>query len=329
MSLIKKGIKEGVGWGVRRTYFRSRLPKGLNVILMYHRVVDALPGGMYEPAVFVTARTFEMHLEELSKVFELVPLTDLVRYGRREKGLCAITFDDGWLDTYEVAFPILKRHRAPAAVFVPTGLVGTANPFWFEDLMALANRAAGLGEEGRFIRWFSRAFPAWEAGGLGMESVCALTAVMKRTPGCDPKETVYRAYRDLGVERPAGRDIIGWEHMAEMSRGGISFGPHGSRHRILPLLDRGMKREEIFGPLEVLRDPGISFVPVFSYPNGDWDEECLAMVREAGYAGAVSTRFGYNGPHTDPFLLRRIGLHDYISFTPSLFWFRMCQAFFG
>ena len=53
------------------------------------------------------------------------------------------------------------------------------------------------------------------------------------------------------------------------------------------------------------------------------------MVREAGYAGAVSTRFGYNGPHTDPFLLRRIGLHDYISFTPSLFWFRMCQAFFG
>lgn len=101
--------------------------KDRGVVLMYHRVLpDARPD--VDPGMYVTSRAFERHLRLLKSRYELVTIDALGDWmdGRRQfaRPPCAITFDDGWRDNYEVAFPLLLRYETPATVFLVTSWIG-------------------------------------------------------------------------------------------------------------------------------------------------------------------------------------------------------------
>jgi hypothetical protein len=78
--------------------------------------------------------------------------------------------------------------------------------------------------------------------------------------------------------------------------------------------------------LDVLHHADVAVALFFSYPNGDWDDEAVSLVKAAGYKGAVTTELGCNGASTNPYLLRRVALHEDISRTSPLLWFRIFQA---
>ena len=106
------------------------------LILTYHRVLpsDDARALTEQPGMMVTPDTFEMHLEELDKKFEMVRLCDWLENVRAKKALprraCAITFDDGWRDNYEFAFPVLKKKNVPASLFLVSNMIGTRSDFW-------------------------------------------------------------------------------------------------------------------------------------------------------------------------------------------------------
>lgn len=68
--------------------------------------------------------------------YRVIGLGDLVeRLGKEEtmpRGTVAITFDDGFRDNFENAWPVIKRYDFPAAVFVVSGLAGRTNE-WMEE----------------------------------------------------------------------------------------------------------------------------------------------------------------------------------------------------
>jgi len=101
--------------------------KDRGVVLMYHRVLsDARPD--VDPGMYVTSTAFERHLRLLKSRYELVTIDAFGEWmaGRQQyaRPPCAITFDDGWRDNYDVAFPLLRRYEAPATVFLVTGWIG-------------------------------------------------------------------------------------------------------------------------------------------------------------------------------------------------------------
>jgi peptidoglycan/xylan/chitin deacetylase (PgdA/CDA1 family) len=294
--------------------------------LTYHRVGKELPGGFAEPGLWVTSSTLEMHFQQLKNEFHVVPLATLLNASANDEKLCSVTFDDGWNDTYEVAFPLLKKYEIPATVFVPVGLIGKSNCFWFESLVDLADKTAKRGLELQFVEYFNMIIPAWNKKILNQNSLSNLLLLLKRMPADNLDNLMKEGYRALNINPDLKRLVIDWDEISEMNEHNVRFAPHGSGHFILPNLSSDLKREEIITPLGIFRENGISAEPIFSYPNGDWDEDSIEYLKEAGYKGAVTTRLGGNTYRTNPYLLNRIDIHDQISATPGLFWFRIYQG---
>jgi peptidoglycan/xylan/chitin deacetylase (PgdA/CDA1 family) len=96
-------------------------------VLMYHHVAP-YPGDM----VTVTPGTFEGQMRHLAESgYAALSLDELLSAIRREwtppKKAAVITFDDGWLDNWVHAFPVLRKYRLRASVFVVTGWVQRAS----------------------------------------------------------------------------------------------------------------------------------------------------------------------------------------------------------
>ena len=96
-------------------------------VLMYHHVAPR-PGDM----VTVTPETFEGQMRHLAEAgYTTLSLDDLLSIVRGEteppRRAVAITFDDGWLDNWVHAFPVLRKYRLRAAVFVVTDWVERAS----------------------------------------------------------------------------------------------------------------------------------------------------------------------------------------------------------
>ena len=94
------------------------------VIIGYHRVVEKVR----RPDTEISPADFEAQMQQLKEQgVSVIPMQDLLAWKRGEKDIPAksavITFDDGWKQQYEVAWPILKKYGYPFTMFIYTDYV--------------------------------------------------------------------------------------------------------------------------------------------------------------------------------------------------------------
>jgi peptidoglycan/xylan/chitin deacetylase (PgdA/CDA1 family) len=132
--------------------FRSQM-----TIVAFHRVNDQF----VDDSLTCGIAKFEAFCKFFREHFRVLPLGQQVagcRAGEDLGGTLSITFDDGYLDNFEVAAPILRRLRLPATFFVTTGFIGShvtaswdrelsRQPGWmsWEDLCALQSQGFEIG----------------------------------------------------------------------------------------------------------------------------------------------------------------------------------------
>jgi peptidoglycan/xylan/chitin deacetylase (PgdA/CDA1 family) len=114
------------------------------VILCYHGVEDPPPGGDPEFLLVPPAR-FREQVELLRDAgAQFVTVGDIA--ARREPGLAALSFDDGFQDNHAVVLPLLQAMGLPATVFVATGLIGQPHPHMPADVGVRMMDEGELGE---------------------------------------------------------------------------------------------------------------------------------------------------------------------------------------
>lgn len=86
---------------------------------------------------------FDSYCRFLSRYFRVVSFStflDCLRRGVDISRMAVITFDDGYLDNFEVAAPILRRYGLPATFFVATDFIGSDHVTWWDEEVGIRSR---------------------------------------------------------------------------------------------------------------------------------------------------------------------------------------------
>jgi peptidoglycan/xylan/chitin deacetylase (PgdA/CDA1 family) len=272
------------------------------LVVCYHRVVEDFRAGARSsiPAMLTSQRMLERHLDWIGFRYRFVTLGELGARleDRREfdEPMAAITFDDGYRDVYENAFPLLQRKGIPSAVFVVSDVVGTSELQVFDKLYALLSRAIADGRHGQHA--LARAFCGPEASlrvelarlrRLGADPLAGTTFLLNVLSQARLRDLIQVLEEEIPLDQAGleGLRPLTWEMVSTMLQAGTTIGSHTKTHVLLTTESEPTALEEIAGSRDRLQQRLGIPIEHFAYPDGRFDADVLRMVSEAGY------RFAY------------------------------------
>jgi len=306
-------LARGLLWS-GASFLLSHLPaRDSLLVLNYHRIGNS-EDDLFDPGVFsATADQFNDQIGYLKRRLSLVTLDEALAFidgsikenTRRCRVL--ITFDDGYLDNYEIAYPILRAQGAQGVFFLATSMVGSCQLPWWDHIAYLVKSARR--------RRFSLRYPAELAVDIDKNGLAkSLNAILKlyKHPGnSDPARFIRELAEESKGKDPPGtlRRFLNWDEAREMSRGGMAIGSHTDSHTVLSQLDPEQQRQELAKSRAIIMDKLGIEAKVLAYPVGhkaSFSDQTQRIAQELGYRGAFSHYGGVNiQGKTSPYDVKR------------------------
>jgi peptidoglycan/xylan/chitin deacetylase (PgdA/CDA1 family)/CelD/BcsL family acetyltransferase involved in cellulose biosynthesis len=317
LSLTGNGKLPKISW--------SRRAESTARIFCYHRVND-----QNDPFLTATPiHVFETQMAYLARHYRVLSITQLLQHleaGESSETVVGITFDDGYRDNYQNAFPILKRYGLPATIFLTTGVIDSHEPLWFEQL-ATAVRTTSKESLDLEVDIPRRFWMRTDAERLASNN--EIFSLLRVLGDGERRVWLQDILRRLGVsgELRQGSEMLEWEQIRAMNANGIDFGGHTVSHPFLSKLAPTQASWEISECKRRIEAELQRPVDYFAYPNGraeDFSPANKELLRAAGYRAAVTTIWGANFRSTDPMELRR-GMpweNDPALFASKLDWYQ-------
>jgi peptidoglycan/xylan/chitin deacetylase (PgdA/CDA1 family) len=285
--------------------FRS-LNRHRALILTYHRFSER------DDEASTPAAALDEQLAYLTEHYRIVPLSELVEHltgkGAMPPGLAAITIDDGYRDAYQIAYPLLRRYRAPATVFVVTEFVEGRIWLWTDKMRYLTSRA----DAQELVTAINGESFRLRLGDDRSRLVAAerINSALKQLDDYAKNEAINLIAAALGVKMPETPTdeftAIDWQQAREMDAHGVEIGSHTVTHPILTKIDEQRLHSELKESRVQLESKMKRRIEHFCYPNGNFDQRVRGEVAKSGYSSAVTTVSGLSQTGDDLLSLRRI-----------------------
>jgi peptidoglycan/xylan/chitin deacetylase (PgdA/CDA1 family) len=287
----------------------DRRRPGLLRVLTYHRIDDVEAHPELAPmSISASPQSFAAQIEYLASRYRPVGMAEVLAAMRERKELpprsVLVTFDDGYRDFAEHAWPTLKRFGVAATLFVATSFPDDPERcFWWDRLHQALRATPRRDHLETPLGRLSLATSADRAAAAGR-----LIGYANRAPHATAMSLVDHVCRELHAPAAPGH-VLNWDELRGLARQGVTLGAHTRTH---PLLDRVPPQEaqrEAAGSIADLRREIGQVLPVFAYPGGRFNAEIEQSLRDLDIALAFTTRRGINALRTaDPLILRRINV---------------------
>jgi peptidoglycan/xylan/chitin deacetylase (PgdA/CDA1 family) len=265
------------------------------MVLNYHRIGDRLRCEYDRDLFSASEEQFGYQLSYIKRHFPVIlphELADLMRKKKRLKRLhVMMTFDDGYLDNYTVAFKLLKQLDMRAAFYLVSTFVGTAHIPWWDEISYLVRRSP---QSSLSVRSMTFDLQGDRDAAIGKIEQ-AYKALDREESAAFLQDLRTAVQVDLQGE---GRRFIDWSEAREMAAAGMEIGAHTHTHPILSKLTPGDQQEELLRPKAIIEQNMGRPIESLAYPNGsrgDFTGETQRFAVQAGYRTAFSFYGGING----------------------------------
>jgi peptidoglycan/xylan/chitin deacetylase (PgdA/CDA1 family) len=276
-SLLRESFARLVIWSGLAMGVRAVLWRDRVAVLLYH---DPRP------------EILDSHLGYLKRICDIVPLADLDKPGNG-RPRAVITLDDGHAGNAAL-LPVFIKHGVRPTIFICSDVVGHPRMHWWMHPAAMQTDTERL-----------KRLPNRDR----LRELAAL--------GCDEQVSVNSGRVDPahggGDMRPTGLST----EQLEALRPYVDFQSHTRSHPILTRCDDAECEDEIAGSRCDIEQLTGQTCEHFAYPNGNYGEREIRLLKAAGYRTARTCDVGWNDQRTDRMRLRAIDIHD----DSTLTWF--------
>ncbi|MCG9128203.1 polysaccharide deacetylase family protein [Candidatus Poribacteria bacterium] len=228
----------------------------------------------------VSSKIFDKHIDHLIRHYNIISLESLVTaiYNQDSSEIppksVVITFDDGHANNFEL-LSIFQKYSIRPTIYVCTQIINTNRHFWF--------KIDGLSKKEK--------------------------EHLKKIPNEQRITYLKKISNFESFYEYNDRQALNIDELKQMIDY-VDIQPHTQTHPILPNCTKSECQHEILKSkidLETMLDIECNH---FSYPNGDYTEREIEIVKECGYRSARTTDIGWNSINTSPYRLKAIPITD-------------------
>lgn len=251
---------------------------------------------------------FEKLIIYLKKRYNIISLKELFDNYRSHKNVSkktiALTFDDGYLNNFTVALPILKKHNVPATYYLISESLENANFYVWPDVIDLIQKNT---KEDISLTVGTFKYPGFYCEKLKM----SLTDLMKqsgaeREKHLDEIKEKYPVYVSESEKEP---ELIKMVHKTELetykNEPLIEYGSHTHLHYNLEHLNLEDCFKEVSVSKQIIENIIKKPVTSLAFPDGSYNADTIANSKKAGYDNVVAVTYKLNEKNTEPFILSR------------------------
>ena len=291
---------------------RRRRPSDV-CVLTFHGLIDQnqSDSGLIDERTHTTVALFEELCNHLAESYNVISSSELVEARINKKPLpensVVLTFDDGYESNYALAWPILRRLKLPATIFLVSGYLDKVLLPWYIRLEMALKRTSKLSVQGLPLRTSCDKFGTY----------VNLCQRMKDSPWVQSMALLESIEDELEVHLqpsdhlPPALRPMSWDMARELQASGlIELGGHTHTHPVLGRCTEEVARFEVETCAERLRAELGHTATSFAYPNGrpqDFNVATIEALKQSGFTSAYSMVSSFVAPDPDLFALPRYG----------------------